>query len=137
MHRKMEAEEIPSKRFDKEEKAKKWKVIAEKPEEREAKTKEKALRKLKASHSADLKPHRREAIDKKVDKIQKTKNVVSEESEKRIITDYKSDAAPIKAGLADENPKEEETDAFVSQSEWRYGLLELQELDYVMSSVEY
>ncbi|CAN6564245.1 unnamed protein product [Malus baccata var. baccata] len=65
----------------------------------------------------------------------KTKNVVSEESEKRIITDYKSDASPIKAGLADENPKEEETDAFVSQSEWRYGLLELQELDYVMSRI--
>ncbi|KAM1605188.1 hypothetical protein ACFX1Z_026082 [Malus domestica] len=40
-----------------------------------------------------------------------TKNVVSEESEKRIITDYKSDASPIKAGLADENPKEEEADA--------------------------
>ncbi|KAM1700990.1 hypothetical protein ACFXTN_024325 [Malus domestica] len=58
MHRKTEAEEIPSKRFDKEEKAKKWKVTAEKPEEREAKTKEKASRKLKASHSADLKPHR-------------------------------------------------------------------------------
>ncbi|KAM1700999.1 hypothetical protein TB1_025584 [Malus domestica] len=66
-----------------------------------------------------------------------TKNVVSEESEKRIITDYKSDASPIKAGLADENPREEETDAFVSQSEWRYGLLELQELDYVVSSVEH
>nr|XP_028965363.1 uncharacterized protein LOC103406737 isoform X1 [Malus domestica] len=66
-----------------------------------------------------------------------TKNVVSEESEMRIITDYKSDASPIKAGLADENPREEETDAFVSQSEWRYGLLELQELDYVVSSVEH
>ncbi|CAN6699640.1 unnamed protein product [Malus baccata var. baccata] len=66
-----------------------------------------------------------------------TKNVVSEESEKRIITDHKSDASPIKAGLADENPKEEETDAFVSQSEGRYGLLELQELDYVVSSVEH
>ncbi|KAM1478789.1 hypothetical protein ACFX2I_026169 [Malus domestica] len=67
----------------------------------------------------------------------KTKNVVSEESEKRIIMDYKSDASPIIAGLADENPKVEETDAFVSQGEWRYGLFELQELDYVMSSVEY
>ncbi|KAM1155326.1 hypothetical protein ACFX2B_025993 [Malus domestica] len=66
-----------------------------------------------------------------------TKNVVSEESEKRIITDYKGDASPVKAGLADESPKEEETDAFVSQSEWRYGLLELQELDYVVSSVEH
>ncbi|CAN6564225.1 unnamed protein product [Malus baccata var. baccata] len=65
----------------------------------------------------------------------KTKNVVSEESEKRIITDHKSDASPIKAGLADENPKEEETDAFVSQSEGRYGLLELQELDYVVSRI--
>ncbi|KAM1478785.1 hypothetical protein ACFX2I_026165 [Malus domestica] len=84
MHRKMEAEEIPSKRFDKEEKAKKWKVTAEKPEEREAKTKEKASRKLKASHSADLKPHRKEAIDKKVDKIQKVTSVIRNSPEKDI-----------------------------------------------------
>ncbi|KAM1812599.1 hypothetical protein ACFX11_026528 [Malus domestica] len=45
-----------------------------------------------------------------------TKNVVGEESEKRIIMDDKSDASPFKAGLADENPKEEETDAYVSHS---------------------
>ncbi|KAM1061696.1 hypothetical protein ACFX1X_026405 [Malus domestica] len=89
MHRKMEAEEIPSKRFDKEEKAKKWKVTAEKPEEREAKTKEKASRKLKASHSADLKPHRKEAIDKKVDKIQKSKEMRFEgQQSKDIAKDY-------------------------------------------------
>lgn len=37
------------------------------------------------------------------------RNIVSEESEK-------SDASPIKAGIADQNPKEEETDAYVSQS---------------------
>ncbi|KAM1061765.1 hypothetical protein ACFX14_026098 [Malus domestica] len=63
MHRKMEAEEIPSKRFDKE---------------------EKASRRLKASHSADLKPHRKEAIDKKVDKIQKVTSVIRNSPEKDI-----------------------------------------------------
>ncbi|CAN6564279.1 unnamed protein product [Malus baccata var. baccata] len=40
---------------------------------------------------------------------QNNRNVVSEESEN-------SDASPIKAGIADQNPKEEETDAYVSQS---------------------
>ncbi|KAM1090065.1 hypothetical protein PS2_017418 [Malus domestica] len=211
MHRKMKADGAPSKRLDQEERAKNQKVAAQKPEEREAKTKEKASRKLKASHPADHKPQRKEAIDKKVDKIQKvtavsrnspekdieksknvlrsqdldkltsakarkhesgsnitknsisrqpntatittskrstqnvasnsnerkrnhlrkeksakeptvpksvTKNVVSEEGEKRIIMDDKNDASPIRsnADLADENPKEEETDAYGSQS---------------------
>ncbi|KAM1046771.1 hypothetical protein EV1_025982 [Malus domestica] len=50
------------------------------------------------------------------EELKKTKNVVGEESEKRIIMDDKSDASPFKAGLADENPKEEETDAYVSHS---------------------
>ncbi|KAM1046767.1 hypothetical protein FF1_026198 [Malus domestica] len=83
LHQK-DAKKFGSKRrsFDKEEKAKKWKVTAEKPEEREAKTKEKASRKLKASHSADLKPHRKEAIDKKVDKIQKVTSVSRNSPEK-------------------------------------------------------
>ncbi|TQD99623.1 hypothetical protein C1H46_014759, partial [Malus baccata] len=54
-------------------------------EERQAKTKEKASRKLKASHPADLKPHKKEANDKKVDKIQKVTSVCRNSPEKDIV----------------------------------------------------
>lgn len=67
-HPKVEAE---SKRVNHEERAKNHKVAVEKPEEKEVKTKEKASRKLKASHPVDHKPQKKEAIDKKVDRIQK------------------------------------------------------------------
>ncbi|ONH98156.1 hypothetical protein PRUPE_7G233100 [Prunus persica] len=201
-HRKVEAE---SKRVNHEERAKNHKVAVEKPEEKEVKTKEKASRKLKASHPVDHKPQKKEAIDKKVDRIQKvtavrnspekdvvkaknvpksqeqdkltstkvrkhesgsniiknqtsrqpntmtntiskrstqtvvsnpterkrnhlkkekpvkepivaksvTKNVVSEESDKRIDMDDKSDASPISSNIT----KEEETDTYGSQTE--------------------
>ncbi|CAN6699571.1 unnamed protein product [Malus baccata var. baccata] len=64
-------------------------------------------------------------IGKKVDKIQKTKNVGSEESEKRIIMDDKSDASPIRAGLPDEFLRKKKHRCLCI-SERRYGLLELQ-----------
>ncbi|KAM1155367.1 hypothetical protein ACFX13_026860 [Malus domestica] len=54
-------------------------------EERQAKTKEKASRKLKASHPADLKPHKKEANAKKVDKIQKVTSVSRNSPEKDIV----------------------------------------------------
>ncbi|KAM1478851.1 hypothetical protein ACFX2I_026222 [Malus domestica] len=54
-------------------------------EERQAKTKEKASRKLKASHPADLKPHKKEANDKKVNKIQKVTSVCRNSPEKDIV----------------------------------------------------
>lgn len=80
----MEAEEIPSKRFDKEEKAKKWKVTAEKPEEWEAKTKEKALRSAEWE-AFNFLEDRKEAIDKKVDKIQKVTSVIRNSPETDIV----------------------------------------------------
>ncbi|RXI05747.1 hypothetical protein DVH24_017789 [Malus domestica] len=60
--------------------------------------------------------------------LQAALKIQFEEGEKTVSSQYLGnqllDASPIKAGLADENPKEEETDAFASQSEWRYRLIE-------------
>nr|XP_011458612.1 PREDICTED: uncharacterized protein LOC101295266 [Fragaria vesca subsp. vesca]XP_011458615.1 PREDICTED: uncharacterized protein LOC101295266 [Fragaria vesca subsp. vesca] len=78
---KLEVEETPNRKTSKEEGARKHRGAVDKHGEKETKTKEMAARKLKASQPVLHKPQK-EAIDKRVDKIQKVAAVNKMSAEK-------------------------------------------------------